>query len=429
VTADPDVEHYDRRQGDEYLVLASDGLWNVLTNQDVSCIIQLVLSELAAVGLLRQQISALLPKLLTRIAMQRGSTDNVTVITLDISQNNSSSSRSKLIAQQQIADVQQHRSESVVVADDVQVCKDPSPANGNDKTGSAGITISQAALQRIRCIIQLVSSSSWDSSKTAAALKAGRKLQQLPAVAASELASSVPSTCDGQPGGLMHAAAAGIAQTGVLLQQASAGLQEFIKSCSSVGQQPQTNSSRPQGNDTSDNTKTQNCSAPHQKTTTGQRAGVSPVGSCFMSPFEVAQQQEASPHAFHLCGSQRSGSIASDCSPFSVLSNIISSNSLSSKIGSPVGTRDPQGDQLAESAKKRRLVTTGSGDQPLPAAVQLCSVGSVHSMQPPSKVQRVDSVSVEVVGAQSSAPVLRVVQPLSSWSLQDSTWIAMRASA
>lgn len=33
MTADPDIAHYVRCEGDEYLLLASDGLWNVLTNE------------------------------------------------------------------------------------------------------------------------------------------------------------------------------------------------------------------------------------------------------------------------------------------------------------------------------------------------------------------------------------------------------------
>jgi serine/threonine protein phosphatase PrpC len=33
VIADPDVAHYTRQAGDEFLLLASDGLWGVLSNQ------------------------------------------------------------------------------------------------------------------------------------------------------------------------------------------------------------------------------------------------------------------------------------------------------------------------------------------------------------------------------------------------------------
>lgn len=142
VIADPDVGHYTRGDADEFLLLASDGLWAAVSNQvrgswpascsaavaqqccrmraaagrllvrlaniraplllttavpglqDVVDIISKSLAELTALGLSRLQITAVLPKLLSKVAMARGSGDNITVVLHDLRRDASTSGSS-----------------------------------------------------------------------------------------------------------------------------------------------------------------------------------------------------------------------------------------------------------------------------------------------------------------------------------------------
>ena len=65
VTACPDIEHRTLKRGDDFVVLATDGIWGALSNSEVC---SLVLKENAALRAARK---------LTSEALRRGSTDNV----------------------------------------------------------------------------------------------------------------------------------------------------------------------------------------------------------------------------------------------------------------------------------------------------------------------------------------------------------------
>jgi hypothetical protein len=84
VIAEPDVATYTRQPEDEFLLLASDGLWGTVSNEDACSIISTTVTELMGLGLTRQQVSAVLPRMLTKVAMGRGSNDNVTVLMMDL---------------------------------------------------------------------------------------------------------------------------------------------------------------------------------------------------------------------------------------------------------------------------------------------------------------------------------------------------------
>ncbi|KAF8065913.1 protein phosphatase 2C 68 [Scenedesmus sp. PABB004] len=84
VIAEPDIAHYSRRAGDEFLLLASDGLWGVVSNEDAAELVSSASARLTGAGMTRQQVAAVLPKLLTKVALARGSTDNITVMLLDV---------------------------------------------------------------------------------------------------------------------------------------------------------------------------------------------------------------------------------------------------------------------------------------------------------------------------------------------------------
>lgn len=69
VTAEPEVEVVTLSADDEYLVMASDGLWETIRNEDVIAIIKETVKE-----------PSMCAKRLATEAVERGSTDNITVI-------------------------------------------------------------------------------------------------------------------------------------------------------------------------------------------------------------------------------------------------------------------------------------------------------------------------------------------------------------
>ena len=76
VTAQPDVTELALAGDDEFLVVASDGLWDVLDSQEV---IKTARRELGR-GASEQAVAAKLAKL----AVKRGSQDNVAVVLVDL---------------------------------------------------------------------------------------------------------------------------------------------------------------------------------------------------------------------------------------------------------------------------------------------------------------------------------------------------------
>lgn len=87
VIPDPDVTVVARQQDDEFLILGSDGLWDVLSNSDVYSVVLRCFARardrnLSAMDASRQAATAL-----TRTALDRGSRDNITAIVVDLRQN------------------------------------------------------------------------------------------------------------------------------------------------------------------------------------------------------------------------------------------------------------------------------------------------------------------------------------------------------
>jgi protein phosphatase 1L len=72
VSAEPEIRHRTLMEGDDYLVLASDGIWDVLSNQIVAEIV-------ARSGGCRAAASAV-----TEEALRRGSMDNVTAVVISL---------------------------------------------------------------------------------------------------------------------------------------------------------------------------------------------------------------------------------------------------------------------------------------------------------------------------------------------------------
>ena len=74
-----------RRPEDELLLLASDGLWDVLTNQEACSLAKRCLRRARQRGATRHSAARIAATVLTRAAVDRGSRDNVTVVVVDLS--------------------------------------------------------------------------------------------------------------------------------------------------------------------------------------------------------------------------------------------------------------------------------------------------------------------------------------------------------
>ena len=89
VTSEPEVTVLDKMLGnnnddDEFIVVASDGLWDVMSSQDVAIIAKKSIAQAAIRGLERAHALQVTANVLLRFAEKKGSTDNVTVAVLDV---------------------------------------------------------------------------------------------------------------------------------------------------------------------------------------------------------------------------------------------------------------------------------------------------------------------------------------------------------
>lgn len=84
VIADPEVTVVNRHVGDELLVMASDGLWDVITNDEACSLARKCLLRARQKGSTRENAARVAATVLTRAAVDRGSRDNVTVLVIDL---------------------------------------------------------------------------------------------------------------------------------------------------------------------------------------------------------------------------------------------------------------------------------------------------------------------------------------------------------
>eukprot|EP00798_Chlamydomonas_sp_ICE-L_P019161 gene19161-25770_t len=84
VIPDPDVCSVPITAQDELLVLASDGLWDKVSNQEACDIARYCLNNSKGKGAKPDVASRIAAKILMTIAMERGSRDNITVIVVDL---------------------------------------------------------------------------------------------------------------------------------------------------------------------------------------------------------------------------------------------------------------------------------------------------------------------------------------------------------
>lgn len=85
VIAQPEVTILSRTPEDELLLLASDGLWDVMSNQEACSLAQRCLRRAQQRGASRHTAAKVAASVLTRAAIDQGSSDNVTVVVVDLS--------------------------------------------------------------------------------------------------------------------------------------------------------------------------------------------------------------------------------------------------------------------------------------------------------------------------------------------------------
>lgn len=94
IIPEPEVRMISRTKDDECLILASDGLWDVLSNEEVCDVARRrlllwhkknsVVSDSARRGVGEDAASQAAAEYLSKLALQRGSKDNITIIVIDL---------------------------------------------------------------------------------------------------------------------------------------------------------------------------------------------------------------------------------------------------------------------------------------------------------------------------------------------------------
>lgn len=88
VIADPEVTIVGRRQQDEFLILASDGLWDALSDEEVCDLARRCFNRAKERGAEADTASRVAASVLMRAALDRGSSDNITVTVIDLHHEN-----------------------------------------------------------------------------------------------------------------------------------------------------------------------------------------------------------------------------------------------------------------------------------------------------------------------------------------------------
>jgi serine/threonine protein phosphatase PrpC len=89
VTAEVEIKHFPVQEGDDFVVLASDGLWDVMSNQDVVSFVYQKLDSMVTPGMSEEDIERMryarrkfMAHYLATEALKLGSADNVSVVVL-----------------------------------------------------------------------------------------------------------------------------------------------------------------------------------------------------------------------------------------------------------------------------------------------------------------------------------------------------------
>ncbi|GFH17601.1 PPM-type phosphatase domain-containing protein, partial [Haematococcus lacustris] len=78
VIPEPEITMLSRAEEDDFLLLASDGLWDVLANQEAISLAMRCMNRAWEKGATRKAAARIAASVLTKAAIDRGSKDNIT---------------------------------------------------------------------------------------------------------------------------------------------------------------------------------------------------------------------------------------------------------------------------------------------------------------------------------------------------------------
>lgn len=84
VIPDPEVSIYKRKESDDFLIVATDGLWNVVSN-DIACdIVRRCLHDQTTRPLQGGSDADVAASMLAELAIAKGSKDNISIIVVQL---------------------------------------------------------------------------------------------------------------------------------------------------------------------------------------------------------------------------------------------------------------------------------------------------------------------------------------------------------
>lgn len=84
VIPDPEITIIQRREDDELIVMGSDGIWDVLSNEETCHLAKRALNRAHEKGASARSAAKVAATVLIRAALAKGSRDNITVIVVDL---------------------------------------------------------------------------------------------------------------------------------------------------------------------------------------------------------------------------------------------------------------------------------------------------------------------------------------------------------
>ena len=84
VSCQPDTIFHQRSSMDDYVILASDGVWAAFSNEEAALLVKAVLSKLKERGIDRKKSFSVAAKCLVKAALNRGSMDNTSAVLIDV---------------------------------------------------------------------------------------------------------------------------------------------------------------------------------------------------------------------------------------------------------------------------------------------------------------------------------------------------------
>ena len=89
ITPNPELRVVPRSASDEFLLIASDGLWGVLSNEEAVSVTRRCLNRASNKGMTRTAAARIAARVLVYAALKLGSRDNITVLVVDLAREGS----------------------------------------------------------------------------------------------------------------------------------------------------------------------------------------------------------------------------------------------------------------------------------------------------------------------------------------------------